>query len=168
MLGLEWNPEIKVGDILILIGFVFTTAGLIFAGRGIQQNTRAQRAKFLLEFTERYFSDSDIRRFYYKIDYNQFEFDLQRFIGSDEERWLDSLIYTFDLIGYLLKMGVLSTREVSIIAFQASRALRNSEVRKYLNWLDVEYKREGRPTPVHSDALYLVQTVLPTLKRSDP
>jgi hypothetical protein len=161
MLGLAWNPELKVGDILILFGFIFTIAGLIFTVREIGRNTRVQRAQFLLEITERYFGDPEVRKFYYKIDYDQFKFDREKFLGTDEERWLDSLIYTFDIIGYLLRIGVLSKEEVSILAFQASQVLRNSEVIKYLKWLDDEYKGLDRPTPAHSDARYLAQIVLP-------
>jgi hypothetical protein len=160
MIDLEWNPQVSIGDFLTIIGFAFTLIGLIFAVIEIRRNTRVQRAQFLLEFTERYFSDSDVRKFYYKLDYNEFELDFDKFIGSNEERWLDSLIYTYDIIGRLVKMKVLNTEEVDIIAFQASRVLKNSEVIKYLNWLDEEYVQEGRPAPAHKDARFLVETVL--------
>ncbi|HEU0054366.1 MAG TPA: hypothetical protein VFQ39_14360, partial [Longimicrobium sp.] len=75
-------------------------------------------------------------------------------------RWLDQLIYTFDLIGQVLRMKAVTANEVQIFAFQASRVLRNSEVRKYLEWLDREYERENRPTPAHADARYLAAAVL--------
>jgi hypothetical protein len=159
MFDLKWNPELKLGDILTLIGFVLTLAGLYFAIVQLRRNTRIQRAQFLMDATERYFSDSEVRKFYYKIDYNDFKFELDKFMGSDEERWLDSLLYTFDIIGRMVKMKVLTANEVDILAFQASRVLRNSEVGKYLNWLNGEYKEEGRPIPAHADALFLVKTL---------
>jgi hypothetical protein len=66
-------------------------------------------------------------------------------------------------------MRAVTEKEVDVLAFQASRVLRNPEVVKYLNWLDGEYEREGRPTPAHADARFLVETLFRTkrLKRSD-
>jgi hypothetical protein len=159
MPDLRWNPEYDIGDVLTLVGFTFTILGLVFAGFELRRNARVQKAQFLLDITERYFSDTDVRKFYYKLDYNKFTLDFNKLIGSDEERWLDSLLYTFDLIGRLVKMRAVTGKEVDVLAFQASRVLRNSEVVKYLNWLDGEYEREGRPTPAHADARFLVETL---------
>lgn len=156
---LRWNPEWGLGDVVSLLGFMATVVGLCFAVRQLRQSATEQRAQFLLSLTERYFADSDTRKFYYKIDYNDFVFDLGSFSGSDQERWLDQLIYTFDTIGHMVRIGAISSSEASIFAFQASRVLNNPEVKKYLNWLDGEYKKEGRPTPSHSDSRYLVNTL---------
>jgi len=159
MSGLLWYPEISIGDLLTLVGFVFAVVSLIFAGVQLRRNTAIQRAQFLLDITDRYFRDSDVRRFFYKLDYRQFKLDFKHFIGSDEERWLDSLLYTFDIIGRMVKMKVVTREEVDVIAFQASRVLRNPEVQKYLQWLDGEYQREGRTERAHDDARFLAKTL---------
>jgi len=159
MSNLLWNPEFTFGDILTLAGFIFTIASLILAAREVRRNTTAQRTQFLLDFTERYFADNDVRKFFYKIDYNKFKFDVKELVGSDEERWLDSLLYTFDLIGRMVRTGAVTLDEVSIIAFQASRVLGNPEVEKYLDWLDKEHAHEGRRVPAHSDARYLRRAI---------
>ncbi|MCA1594060.1 MAG: hypothetical protein LC754_15700 [Acidobacteria bacterium] len=164
MTSLQWNPEVKLGDVLTLIGFVLTLTGLYFANVQLRRNTKVQRAQFLMDTTERYFSDVEVRKFYYRIDYKKFRFDPDKFMGSDEERWLDSLLYTFDVIGRMVKMGALTATEVEIFAFQASRVLRNSEVKKYLNLLNRDYEIEGRPTPAHEDALSLVETLFENSK----
>jgi len=114
MFVLEWKPEITIGDVLTAISTILAAIGLVFAGLQLRQNALVQRAQFLLDITERYFEDSDVRRFYYKLDYREFTFkdssvqefyykldckdfdpDFKKFIGSDEERWLDQLIYIF-------------------------------------------------------------------------
>ena len=164
MIGLQWKPDVTLGDVLTVVGFAFTLVSLIFAVREIRRNTLAQRTRFLLDFTERYFSDTDVRRFFYEIDYNRFRFYLTKFTGSDEERWLDSLLYTFDVIGRMIRTGAVTLDEVSIVAFQASRVLGNPEVDKYLKWLDEEYEREGRPGPAHSDARYLMGAIKATTR----
>jgi len=159
MIGLQWKPDVTFGDVLTVVGFAFTLVSLIFAAREIRRNTLAQRTRFLLDFTERYFRDTDTRKFFYKIDYNKFRFHLSEFIGSDEERWLDSLLYTFDVIGRMVRTGAVTLDEVSIVAFQASRVLGNPEVGRYLEWLDGEHEEEGRPGPAHSDARYLMRAI---------
>lgn len=159
LFALQWKAEVSVGDLATALGFIVATIGLFFAVKQLRQGALEQRANSLLELTERYFADNDVRKFYYRLDYNQFSLDLDKFAGSDEERWLDQLIYTFDVIGQVVRMGALTPSEAQIFAFQASRVLNNPEVKKYLDWLDGEYAREGRPTPAHADARYLVQTL---------
>lgn len=154
-----WNPDIRIGDVLTLFGFTLTAISLFFAGVSLRRNAKVQRAQFLLNITDRYFSDSDVRKFFYRLNYNQFEFDLQKFLDSDEERWLDSLLYTFDIIGRVVRMGVLTIKEVEIIAFQASRVLENPEVKKYLDWLDKDYQAIVA-RKAHQDARSLAENLL--------
>lgn len=151
------NPEISIVDILTLVGLLLTVLGLAFAGYEIRRSVLVQRAQFIMSITEQYFGDEDVRKFYYRLDYNEFVLDFGAFIGSDEERWLDSLLYTFDTVGRMVKMGAVSIKDVDLIAFQASRVLRNPEVKKYLDWLDGEYANEDSRLPAHSDARYLIK-----------
>ena len=154
-----WNPEVSTGDILTVIGFVFTTVGLLYTAGELRRNTINQRMQFLLEIAERYFADTAARNLFYQIDYGKYRFELEKFVGSDDERLLDGMLYNFDLIGRLVKTNTVSIDEVSILAFQASRVLRNSEVRKYLAWLDGEYRSEGRVQAAHMDARYLMMAL---------
>jgi hypothetical protein len=157
---MEWNSQLGWEGVFTFLGFIAAVVSLIYAAREVRRNTQAQRAGFLLDLTERYFQDDDVRKFYYKIDYNEFVLDFDSFIGSDEERWLDSLLYTFDVIGSMVRMRVVTISEVKVFAFQAFRVLRNPEVEKYLAWLDNEYKREGRTQRSHDDARYLVERLM--------
>jgi hypothetical protein len=159
MPGIRWNPDIRIGDFLTLFGFALTATSLFFAGVGLRRNARLQRAQYLLNITDRFFGDNDVRRFFYRLNYNQFVFDQEKFQHSDDERWLDSLLYTFDLIGRMVSMGILTINEVEIIAFQASRVLDNPEVKKYLDWLEPGYKDIiGRRA--HEDARLLADKLL--------
>jgi hypothetical protein len=159
MFTLEWKPEITIGDILTAISTIFAAAGLVFAGLQLRQNYLVQRAQFLLSITERYFEDSDVRKFYYQIDSGKFTLDLKTFIGSSEERWLDQLLYTFDTIGRMVRIGAIPIMEVQILAYQASRVLNNTHVHEYLQWLDATYSREGILNSSHADARFLVKSL---------
>jgi hypothetical protein len=80
---------------------------------------------------------------YYRIDYNKFQFDIDKFPLSDDEPHVDRLIYFFDAVGWLVKMKALTMDEVSLLAYQAQRVLKNPEVSAYLDWLDEEYAKGG-------------------------
>ena len=159
LVDLRWNNEVKVSDLLTLGGWILTIIGLGFTALQIRRAARTQRYQFLLTVTERYFGEKEVREFYYKLDYDKFTFDPKTFLGTEDERFLDGIIYNLDIIGRMLRMDGLSLREVSILGFQVSRVMGNSEVQRYLAWLDGEYKREGRPTPAHDDARYLAKSL---------
>src|SRR6266581_690283 len=180
--ALEWRPEVHAADILTLIGFLFTVIALLFTGFQLRRNSLVQRAQFLLGATERYFADSEVRRLYYDIDYGRFTIEFinrepatfcrrdspaKPFIGSDEERWLDNLLYTFDTIGRIVELQMLSWNEASIFAFQAVRIFQDAPIQKYLEWLDKERRRFGGELPTHKAARGLVAETLKRLEQSN-
>jgi hypothetical protein len=156
----EWSPKVDLGNILSGIGFLLTFATVLFAGLTLRKTVRVQRADFLLKLTERYFKSEEVRDFYYQLDWDQWRFSPDQFIASKEERLLDSLLYSFDEIGQVLRLGVLDETQARIFAFQASRVLDNEEVQKYLRMLDADYKGEGL-NEAHPDARYLVSRLIP-------
>jgi len=171
---IEWDPKIGIGEVLALLGIFVAAISILYAGRQLGQNGqelqltgRVARAQFLSDVTERYFSDKEMVEFFYRLDYPNldpiFEFDPATFPGSKEERLLDKLLYTYDLVGQLVQLEVLTFDEVRLFAFQASRVLQNQEVQKYLAWLEIQYKKYGDPplTP-HEDALSLAEELLGT------
>src|SRR4051812_27799600 len=117
-MNIEWSNRLDIGNIMSLLGFLAASVRLFFSGNQIKRTRRVDRAKFILDVTARYFNDAEARKFYYQLDYDFWKFDLDKFPLSDEERWLDSMIYTFDLIGRMIRINVLSIDDVSILAFQ--------------------------------------------------
>jgi hypothetical protein len=156
----EWDPKIDLGNVLTGIGFLFTFATLLFAGLTLRKTARVQRAEYLLKLTERYFKNREVRAFYYALDWNTWTFDSNQLPLGKEERLLDALLYSFDEIGQVLRLGVLDKDQARIFAFQASRVLGNKQVKKYLSMLDADYKKEGLGN-AHPDARYLVSEVIP-------
>lgn len=167
MLSLQWKPYFDLGDVLTFMGFLATTIGLVFAGLQLRSATIVQRAQFLLETTERYFSDEAVRRLYYDIDYNQFELrfsggqplEVRRgdqafkpFFRSDEEHLLDSLLYTFDVIARVAELKAMTDTEARLFAFQAAQVFKNRHVDAYLKWLDGERQMYGGDVPAHKAA----------------
>ena len=78
----RWNPDLRISDFLTLFGFALTVASLFFAGIGLRRTARVQRAQFLLNITDRYFTDTDVRRFFYKLNYERFQLTGRRFLKA--------------------------------------------------------------------------------------
>ena len=174
---MEWNNDFGWGEILTVVGFIFTIVALWFTAREfkrnaitlergaiqlnrgakeLERNILVTKAQFIMDITERYFQNDDVRKFYYKLDYGNWKFDAKNFEESDEERWLDHLLYTFDVIGQLVKIGTITIEDIEILAFQADRVLENEEVKKYLDWLDADYLRQGIRKKARHHARFLV------------
>lgn len=161
---LQWKPEFDLGDVLTFFGLIATTIGLGFTAWQLRSATLVQRAQFLLETTERYFADESVRKLYYDIDYNKFELrfvngqptdvrrgsqEFKQFFLSDEERLLDSLLYTFDVIARVAELKTMKESEARLFAFQAARVFKNKHVAAYLEWLDNERRKYGGDVPSH-------------------
>ncbi|HEY0605601.1 MAG TPA: hypothetical protein VGD58_21945 [Herpetosiphonaceae bacterium] len=173
MFPLDPSPEIKIGDIFTLVGLLFAGVSLLVTAYQLRINSRVQKAQFLLDITDRYFSDSEIRSLFYKLDHREFVFDENNVRGNNELRTLDKLLYILDVIGRMVRMKTITVEEVNILRFQILRVLDNHETNKYLNWLDRSYTsvETARPAisndvPVskkqkaHTDARFLRQRLI--------
>jgi hypothetical protein len=161
-----WYP-IDLGDSASLLTGIVTAVGIWLAYKQLRHVAAAQRAEFLLNATERYFADDEVRKLYYDIDYDRFSLTFAGgqpahvkrgdsaaipFFGSREERLLDTLLYTLDTIGRIVDLGVLTASEATLFRFQARRVFTNSTVREYLRWLDKERAQFGGESPAHQAA----------------
>ena len=161
-MSITWDPTINAGHVLTALGFLFTGGALIVSARSLRRTAMVQRGEFLLELTERYFKDDAVRAFYYQVDWGSWTFSDAAFPHSEAERLLDRLLYSFDEIGQVLRIGAITRDEAGVFAFQASRVLRNDEVAAYLAMLDKDYRAEGLDR-AHAGARYLVESVAPTM-----
>jgi hypothetical protein len=151
-------------------GAIVAALGFFFALLQLRSSTKVQRSQFLLDATQRYFGDVEVRQLYYDIDYEKFSLVFENgepskvirgddspvcFKRSEHERNLDALLYSLDTIGRIYKMGVLKRKDAEIFAFQARRVLENSEVKKYLEWIDQEREKFDGERPPHQAARLL-------------
>jgi hypothetical protein len=160
-----------------VVAALFTAIGILLAYRELRRNTRVQRAQFLLDATERYFSDVEVRRLFYDINYHRFKLSFEEgnpttitrgdetprpFLHSEDERLLDTLLYTLDVLGRIVRIGVLDQSEAKIFAFQAVRVLEYPAVQQYVEWLaDQRIKFGGGEVPPFQAAQELVRLARP-------
>lgn len=161
----QWDPLIGLGEVATSLALLIAGVGLLQTARQLGEGAKIRRGQFLLEATDRYFADTAVRRLFYDIDYGRFKIQFdeggepstfirgdqepQDFVGSDEERHLDSLLYTFDAVGRVVEVGALNRSDAKIFEFQANRVFQDPSVKRLLEWLDGERKRFGGEVPVH-------------------
>ncbi len=156
----------RIKDVLpfiTAIGPFVAAFGLMLTVIQLYRNWKIQKAQFLTTIIKDFFADDGLRRFFYKIDYGKFEFDenkIEEFKHSDDERWLDTLLYRYDLLGRLVRMKLLALDDLEFLAFELSRVFNDEEVNKYIKWLESEFEKYGdfasnkRP---HDDARWLIE-----------
>lgn len=155
----------STANILTLIGIFLTFASVTFAGRQLQRTRRTNQAQFLFNITTWFLNDSDLRDIFYKLDYNEWQFDKNTFSGSEDEPKIDKMLFVFDLLEHLIESEHISPGDLRILSFEASRVLHNPEVERYLTWLDTEYRLVGRPTPAYAGARKLAARLRATGSR---
>ncbi len=161
----DWT--LNTGNLLTAVGFAGTIVSLSLTRKQMVRNGKTQRAQFVLNVIDKLFSDGDGRKFFYKVDYEKFQFSstpegLKTFKGSDDERHLDALLYRYDSIGRMIRMNIIEMEDVEPFLFEIIQVLRNSAVRDYIAWLESEFEKFGavganRRARPHDDARWLVE-----------
>ncbi|HVS35525.1 MAG TPA: hypothetical protein VMS17_08085 [Gemmataceae bacterium] len=134
MFGLIWKDQIAFGDVLTVVGFLLTLAGLVFAGWQFRQTARVQRAGFLVEMADRVLAEKPVEKVFYEILEKKFTFNPQSPPGPA----LDALLHDFNLIGCLLEMRVISPRDVGFFRGEAWVVLTNGQVNAYIQWANAQ------------------------------
>jgi hypothetical protein len=163
---INFTPDVTLGQIITaviaslgLIGLLFTYKQLRIVKANSLENSRATKARFVLELNKWFNEEAAEKSFFYRLDYslssNGFRFDPKTFPHSDDERHLDAILYKLNHVGALLKAGVIGIHDLGWVKFIAAATFRNKEVLSYLEWL----KSPGE-VPDHSsfaDAVFLFE-----------
>lgn len=146
---MTFDTTITVDTIVQIIGFALAIIGIRFTYKQMEETSRVNRVKFIYDLTNDLFSDDKIREFFYKIDYEKFEFKLEdkkieKFKGSNEERWLDAILYRYDVIGRMVRTETIPLNDIEYVLFEIIQVYKNKDVNNYLKWLDGEFDTHGK------------------------
>lgn len=132
----------------------------------IKVTIKDQKIKSVGDLIKDIFDDSEIRKFFYKIDYDEFKFlDTKSFLkvfkGSDDERMLDSMLYKYNYVGKLVRSNYLDINDINFLIFGMLQVYNDDNVKRYLKWLDSENKKWGDESFImHSDFRWLMEEAL--------
>jgi hypothetical protein len=132
MFSVTFDDIQKLGPV---IGFLGTIIGLVFAALQVRKNTQIQRARFLVDLANRDLDKDGAWALFFKIEGGHFAISsMESFDESREAVALDALLYHFELVGRLVKMGVLSLAEAEFYKYEINTVLKNAQVLGYLEW----------------------------------
>lgn len=137
---MTFQPTFDIGHILMFVGFLATAYT-------IWDNTKAQRAQFLLRIFNSYPEGEDVDQIHRSIDAGEFEWD-EHWWDTPKDTAMAGFLWYYDIIAYILSQGVLRKRERE--AFMRDReALKASKgVRQYIKELtDKQCRVNTNPFP---------------------
>ena len=162
----EWSWQVKFGDLITLVGLLIASASLLVSTNSFRKNSRGQQIKALFDVMNQHFSSEDVRDLFDKLDMNKNNPKAYRFPGrfspdDGATATLSKLLYALDVVGRMLRVGILTRRDVDVIGFRVWRTVGNPETQRFLEYLDREYKDFGPPSfrRAHDDARYLLDVI---------
>jgi len=117
-----------------LIALAFTLRELRETRLHQKENTQVSRKRIVTEILLSVWSAEDEREFFYRLDYEDWNFSPDRFRKTNEERLLDQILYKAALLGNLLKSGSIDAEDVQQAEFFVFTVLGNDQVYEYLAW----------------------------------
>lgn len=128
-----------ISDIINSVLLLITGIGVYEAYRQIRQGARAQRATFLIDLYMQLWTDPEVTKAFYEIEYGKFKFD-KTFRSSELEPKIDRLLTLIDLVCEMHTQGQITEKEMRLFEYQFNRVVRNQGIQDYLNYLTKFYE----------------------------
>jgi hypothetical protein len=153
--ALTWGDIISMGMFIIsflgftaaLVGIWFTYTQVKQSNKQIEQNNKLNRAMFLKEFYTTMFTDEDIRKVWYMVEYNRFIYEGtdetrdERFHESELEKATDRLLTFVDLLCSLHAREVISDEEMEFFKYEIRQMYTNEDLDRYLRHVQTSYRK---------------------------
>ena len=137
----DFQNTISIAD-LINIGLLLTAiAGIFLTYIKIREGYKTQRATFYKDIYTSLYSDPDIRKAFYLIEYDKFVYD-ENFHGSEIERLIDRLLTFADLVCSLYTKKAITDYEINYFKYEFARVYRNKNIQNYLSFLSEWYGQQ--------------------------
>jgi len=125
-----------IADLINIALLVATTIGVFAAFRQIFISNKQKRADLILQLYNQFYQDNDMQDIYYRIEYGSFQYEVDTFHTSEDEKKLDKLLGLFSNIGQLYQMGIIKDKDLDFIKYEFQVIYENEEVQSYLETLD--------------------------------
>lgn len=128
--------ELQLAIILIpAFSTIFAAGALVLNFIQSRRADAQARAALVATCLKDFASDDDIQRAFYAIEYDEFSFD-QAFHKSQQEREIDKLLRHFSNLALSWRSGLLNTEDVKPVQYYIFRIMRNSEILKYMEFIE--------------------------------
>ncbi len=120
--------DLNLFQLVQLVFWILSLAGIFIAWRTFQQNTHLKRAEWLRSLFEKFYESDHYKEIRWKIDNGSIQQDLEK-NPALEEKLVDYLNF-FEFIASLWTLKQLSKREVCMLFEYYLKIIKNSD---YLN-----------------------------------
>ena len=123
---------------LILIPILSLAVAAIALVKNLNQtklNNRIRRATIVSDWLLMFVKDEMMHRAFYKIEYGKFKYS-DKFHDSNEEVEIDKLLQHCSNLAILWENGAINLSDIGPIKYFIKRAVKNSEIKNYLDALD--------------------------------
>lgn len=127
---------LQISIILIPIISLFIAAGAfaINVRQSMLQN-KLTRANLVANSLHIFMDDETMHKAFYNIEYGRFKYS-NKFHGSEEEKEIDKLLRHFSNIALMWENNLLELEDIQPIQYFILRTTNNSEITKYLSFID--------------------------------
>jgi len=142
---MQFGNTISIADIINAILLMVAVLGICFTYREAKQTRKTQKATFFKDLYSTMYSDPDIRKAYYQIEYGEFTYS-DSFHGSKMEPLIDRLLSFADLVCYLYDQKMLTENEMVFFKYEFIRIYVDTNVKNYLQFLEDFYQKNKTGT----------------------
>lgn len=93
------------------------------------------------DIVETFITNRKIRKAFYIFEYGKFTYN-ESFHGSRLENIVDNYLSFLDMLGELVRVGMISLNDLKVLHYEIFRIYKNQELQKYLYALEHFYKAE--------------------------
>jgi len=137
--------SILLSDLINAFLLMVAIVGIFLTYHQIRMNHKIQRATFFKDLYRGFFSDQDIRKIYYQIEYGKFTYG-RDFHGTEDEQCLDRLLTFADLVCDLYDQGIITEHEMNFFKYEFKRIYQDKYIKSYLIFLKNFYQQIGTGT----------------------
>jgi hypothetical protein len=158
---LQFQKTISIADIINALLLLAAVIGIFLTYRQTRHTYRTQKATFFKDLYSIMFSDPNIRKAYYQIEYDNFIYD-SSFHGSKNEQRIDRLLSFADLVCYLYGQKMLTEYEMSFFKYEFVRMYTDKNMQEYLTFLKNFYGENKTGTEPFPTYVAYCKTILAT------
>lgn len=163
----QFQKTISIADIINVLLLLAAVIGIFLTYRQTRHTYKTQKATFFKDLYSIMFSDPDIRKAYYQIEYDRFVYD-SSFHGSKNEQRIDRLLNFADLVCYLHGQNMLTEYEMSFFKYEFIRMYTDKNMQGYLKFLRDFYRQNETGTEPFPTYVKYCETIVATKDERAP
>ncbi len=139
--------QITLPDWLKITAIFLASIGLFLNAWQQWKVYRQKRIEYVSDVLWKIYDDEELSEIYYKIEYSEFIYNSNDFHGSENEKKLDKLLSTFDILAKQYYLKLITIQDIDLISYEYLVIFQNKEINKYFDFLDSWFDKRGIKNP---------------------